>query len=122
MTETREDRLLEAKKKAKERAKAWRNEAYAKAKERAKAQREALKSSPEALERKALLREKRRAEYLKAKGQADAAKQAEKNRMKQEEKAIAKAFQEEREAELRRLLTTGDKIGPPTLRVIRGGK
>ena len=42
--------------------------------------------------------------------------------MKQEEKAIAKAFQEEREAELRRLLTTGDKIGPPTLRVIRGGK
>ena len=73
MTETREDRLLEAKKKAKERAKAWRNEAYAKAKERAKAQREALKSSPEALERKALLREKRRAEYLKAIGQADAA-------------------------------------------------
>ena len=48
MTDSREDRLLEAKKLAKERAKAWRKEAYAKAKERAKAQKEAFKNSPEA--------------------------------------------------------------------------
>jgi len=122
MTDTREDRLLDAKKLAKERAKAWRKEAYAKAKERHKAQKEAFKASPEAQERKALMREKSRAEYQKAKAEADAVKRAEKLRQKRQDDEVAKTLQAEREAELRRLLITGDKVGPPKLRVIQGGK
>ena len=68
------------------------------------------------------MREKRRAEYQKAKAEADAVKRAEKVRQKRQEEELARALQAEREAELRRLLTTGDKIGPPKLRVIQGGK
>lgn len=119
---SQENGSLSPQERAKERAKAWRKEAYAKAKEKAKARREELKSSPQEAARKALLREKRRADYKKAKAENDAVKKREKAASKLQKEAETRTLKAAREAELMGLLVSGDKVGPPKLRVIRGGK
>jgi hypothetical protein len=97
---------------AKEKARAFRKEAYQKAKARHKERAAAIAASPAGLERAKQQKALRKAAYSKAKTRIKQAESAERETALRDQEIAAAAEAAEREAELRQMITTADQIKP----------
>ena len=95
---------------AKEKARAFRKEAYQKAKARHKERAAAIAASPAGLERAKQQKALRKAAYSKAKARLKKTKSVEQESALHEQELAAAAETAEREAELRQMITTADQM------------
>ena len=96
----------------KERARAFRKEAYQKAKVRHKERAAAIAASPAGLERAKQQRALRKAAYSKAKTRLKKTESVEREIALRDQEIAAAVEATEREAELRQLITTADQLKP----------
>ena len=95
---------------AKEKARAFRKEAYQKAKARHKERAAAIAASPAGLERAKQQKALRKAAYSKAKTRLKKTETVEREAALREQELAAEAEAAEREIELRHMITTADQL------------